>query len=1030
MSAIAGSQRPAFAHQTIHRDERYNINTTFSALPYSTPHQPVRRETRPLSKGRCANETSNEPKSHPNRTHRRGRRSITQQSIHKSNRRQARAFHRKEYRRVRQCWKALAKHPATLSLAQERILATINNSENPTTETKAEDTNQKHEKKSNIHEPPKRQLSTHNQNLRIATLNIRGMNYITARQQIVYVMKKHHIDVLALLETHVNYTGKEIHDNYIFYFSSVVDDDQRKRADKELEMYNDKCKKEKIPQDEAKRERMRIRQRAAEKLGCAFVYKAKLNLEINVQAIDNKNISMTIDTKPIPINIAATHAPHANHTIRIKSSHYAGLEQQMDKWKPYEVNFLLGDFNARLLEQLPQECTIIGKHIYRTPTSTIQDLSEQQRQNRHLFTEFCLSRKMIPMNTWFDKPSPLLATYRNVNTTQFNRTEVDMSTHAQMDFILINDRWKNAFSNITTIQETILDADHALLIADVHLKLAQKKRDKRQLIPQSYRTPTQTQKHAYNLFVEQKIEEQRQLDNWNCTKAFDTLADILIESADKYFTRIPAEQKKPYLSETTWNLIEAKQKAIEENDFMKARDLSKNIRLQGKKDKEWVLLQELEEITRDGYKWDGLKRARKTFQPKRYKFKNKHGELIKEKDFPSTAAEYFAEIQWAQPEENDLDPEKEATPLIEGTSNMNDELFTLPELDNIIDAQKNNKTPGPDGCRAELVKWLSVTNRNSLLSLYNDMIQRHEFPESFKKANLVAIYKKGDATQMQNYRPIALLQVFYKILAGMIRTRLLHAYDPWIQKSQYGFRPRKSTTQAIFIARRLLDLAERQHSNLSLILLDWEKAFDKVNQTKLLQVLRRLKVPPNMFQLIASMYQDPLFRIKMDNQCSDYKSQESGIRQGCPLSPFLFTLLMSAMFKDIKAKLNTPKQREPLPGIEFAEILYADDTLIFGNHTHTINKLLHAIQAESRYYNMSLNYDKCINLTLNQGTSSVKYIDGTLVPRKHEATYLGSILTDTVDNHREVCNRIADATVTCNRLKLFWNKAQNTVKWS
>ena len=184
-----------------------------------------------------------------------------------------------------------------------------------------------------------------------------------------------------------------------------------------------------------------------------------------------------------------------------------------------------------------------------------------------------------------------------------------------------------------------------------------------------------------------------------------------------------------------------------------------------------------------------------------------------------------------------------------------------------------------------------------------------------------------------------------------------------------------------------------------------------------------------MFQLIAGMYQDPQFRIKMDSQCSEYKSQESVIRQGCPLSPFLFTLLMSAMFKDIKTKLNTPKQREPLPGIEFAEILCADDTLLFGTHTHTINKLLHAIQAESRCYNMSLNYDKCINPTLKQGTSSVKYLDGTLVPRKHEATYLGSLLTDTVDNHREVCNRIAEATVTCNRLKFFWNRAQNTVKW-
>ena len=129
---------------------------------------------------------------------------------------------------------------------------------------------------------------------------------------------------------------------------------------------------------------------------------------------------------------------------------------------------------------------------------------------------------------------------------------------------------ENAISNITTIQETILDSDHALLIADVHLKLAQKKRDNRKPFPQNNRTPRRIKKHAYNFFVEQKIEEQRQLDKWNCTTAFDTLADILIESADRYLARISFEQKKRYLSEATWNLIEAKQKALEEDDFIKA----------------------------------------------------------------------------------------------------------------------------------------------------------------------------------------------------------------------------------------------------------------------------------------------------------------------------------------------------------------------------------------------------------------------------------------------------------------------------
>ena len=359
---------------------------------------------------------------------------------------------------------------------------------------------------------------------------------------------------------------------------------------------------------------------------------------------------------------------------------------------------------------------------------------------------------------------------------------------------------------------------------------------------------------------------------------------------------------------------------------------------------------------------------------------------------------------------------------------MQDDLFSMQELDVVINAQKSNKAPGPDGCGAELVKWLDETNRLSLLKFYNHIITSEQYPDSFKHANIAAIYKKGDATRMQNYRPIALLQVFYKLLAGLLRGRFIAAYDHWIAQTQYGFRPGKSTAR-YFLARRLLEMAERQHSNISIVLLDWEKAFDKVSQSKLLQVLRRIKAPPKMLKLVEQMYEDPQFRIRAEGNFSANRRQHSGIRQGCPLSPYLFTILMSAMFRDIKTKLNTSKQQEPIQGMRFAEILYADDTLVFGTHTHTINKLLHEIQSESDYYNMRLNYDKCINLTLNQKQSSIKYIDGTPVPRKHHATYFRTLLTDDVNNHREVQNRIADARSTCNRLKLFWNKAQNTIQW-
>ena len=148
------------------------------------------------------------------------------------------------------------------------------------------------------------------------------------------------------------------------------------------------------------------------------------------------------------------------------------------------------------------------------------------------------------------------------------------------------------------------------------------------------------------------------------------------------------------------------------------------------------------------------------------------------------------------------------------------------------------------------------------------------------------------------YRPIALLQILYNVLASLVRSRVQQALEPWIQRNQFGFRPKKSTSKTFenyLYCQTPLDIAER---NLSLVLLDWEKAFDKINQQKLLQVLRRLKTPPNMLKLITLMYDSPKFKITAAGTSSAYRTQESGIRQGCLLSPYLFVLLMSALFVD------------------------------------------------------------------------------------------------------------------------------------
>lgn len=78
---------------------------------------------------------------------------------------------------------------------------------------------------------------------------------------------------------------------------------------------------------------------------------------------------------------------------------------------------------------------------------------------------------------------------------------------------------------------------------------------------------------------------------------------------------------------------------------------------------------------------------------------------------------------------------------------------------------------------------------------------------------------------------------------------------------------------------------------------------------------------------------------------SDLFFQQSGIRQGCPLSLYLFILVMSVMFADIESRFNPPTKREPIPEIHFGEILCADDTLIFREHKASLkHKLLKELQ--------------------------------------------------------------------------------------
>ena len=106
----------------------------------------------------------------------------------------------------------------------------------------------------------------------------------------------------------------------------------------------------------------------------------------------------------------------------------------------------------------------------------------------------------------------------------------------------------------------------------------------------------------------------------------------------------------------------------------------------------------------------------------------------------------------------------------------------------------------------------------------------------------------------------------------------------------------KKTSQPLF--------SEAAGEKMILLFLDWEKAFDKVDQHELLNAISRLNIPEKIMRILKGFYMNPSFRVKDREGKSEYRKQRSGIRQGCPLSPYLFILLMTVMFHDVHEKVD------------------------------------------------------------------------------------------------------------------------------
>lgn len=201
--------------------------------------------------------------------------------------------------------------------------------------------------------------------------------------------------------------------------------------------------------------------------------------------------------------------------------------------------------------------------------------------------------------------------------------------------------------------------------------------------------------------------------------------------------------------------------------------------------------------------------------------------------------------------------------------------------------------------------------------------------------------------------------------------------------------------------------------------LDWQKAFDAVDPGALLAALKRFGLPAHVvLAVIQSIYSGRVFQVSDCGSLSSQRDQNSGISQGCPLSPFLFVMLMTVLMRDAASALPLV-DRQRLEKGDLTELLYADDTLLLSGCADSLEHFLAAVSQEGSKYGLSLHWGK-LQLLKVRADEPLRRPDGSDIQCGAELLYLGSVISQDGRAGRELSRRIGIAQSEFRSLSRMW----------
>ena len=264
------------------------------------------------------------------------------------------------------------------------------------------------------------------------------------------------------------------------------------------------------------------------------------------------------------------------------------------------------------------------------------------------------------------------------------------------------------------------------------------------------------------------------------------------------------------------------------------------------------------------------------------------------------------------------------------------------EIYNAICEMKNGKTLGPDGISVEFYKkfWHIIGDDFAMfLNKFVNCRQEMEW-KSFKQAYITLIYKKSDPTDIRNYRPISLLNVDYKIVSKVYANRISAVLSELLGPMQYAFKGRDVCDGLIFL-RDVIDLTQTKKQDAYVLSIDFYKAFDCVDHIFLKKVLKCSGFSDIFCDRIFALFQNSETAVIVNGFISNFFPITRGVRQGDPLSLYLFLVFIEPLFRSIMS--NNLIDGIFIPGSNafvMKYFAYADDVTLMLSGTSRFQKHL------------------------------------------------------------------------------------------